>query len=599
MITHRAMALAAVFAMMLTMLGGAGQASAASSQAASNVSGNTYTSPDYGYSISWNSTWTVSDESAKPGYDMIALDNGDSTVYLEGIDSTSNTDGCVSTMHDQLAGQSGVSNVTAYTDEQGDAVAGSSDSRSYAVYQFTYAGKNGDVDLTEYIDCRPIVPGQSVLVITQLTLAQKFNDQIDPLLKLLGNLSISGGGVSGGNGSDTGNGSSSGNGGTTSGSSSNSSLTSFIKATEVDIDSFWAREFPIIVKGGAYKNPSNLITFDKAINTGCGAVKSSDVGSMGPFYCPADNIVYYDMKFAQFQLQQFNNNRSVISVAMAHELGHHVQDLAGWQECNDTPCLDPHQMTSQEIELQADCFAGAWTADAEGRGRLGSMDVETNIAQFALLLGDQSGTEFNADPQAHGNGALRTYWFLSGYYKGATECLTASAATDPARYGAPIATTASTGTSGDLNSGATTPTPAAGGNGAGANVAMGNKFSVPLGAATASAAILSTDAQTSAGGVNAQGTFLIVYFSVTTGAKGGVFDYSTFSVTDENGKSYEADANATNALLKTSADLPNGTSQKLDANTTYTLAVVFDVPTDAAGFTLTTADGSTTVTLDR
>jgi predicted metalloprotease len=594
MIKHRAMAIAAVFAMMLTMLGGAGQASAASTKAASGVSGNTYTSPDYGYTISWNSTWTVSDESAKPGYDMVALDNGDSTVYLEGIDDSSTTDECVSSMHDQLVAQDGVSNVQPYTDENGDEVSGSSESRSYAVWQFTYAGKNGDVDLTEYGDCRPIVAGKSILVITQLTLAENFSDQINPLLTLLGNLSISGGGVSSGNSTGSGNSGSASNGS----SSGNSSLENFIKATEVDIDNFWAREFPIIVKGGTYENPANLVTFDKAIKTGgCGSISASEVGQVGPFYCPADNVIYYDMKFAQYQLKQFNNNRSVISVAMAHEIGHHVQELAGWKECEDTPCLDPHEMTSQEIELQADCFAGAWTADAEGRGRLGSMDIETNIAQWALLLGDQSGTEFNADPQAHGNGALRTYWLLTGYYKGATECLTASAATDPARYGAPIATTASTGNSGDLNAGGTTPTPAATGNGA--SVAMGNKFSVPLGSGTASAAIKETDVQSSAGGVDAQGQYLIVYFNLTTGAKGGSFDYTTFSVTDESGQTYAPDADATDALLKTSPDLPNGADQKLDPNTTYVLAVVFDVPEDASGFTLTTADGSTTVTLDR
>src|SRR5262249_37723952 len=86
---------------------------------------------------------------------------------------------------------------------------------------------------------------------------------------------------------------------------------------------------------------------------------------------------------------------------------------------------------SQELETMADCFAGAWSRDAEQRGRLGNFDIEENIAQYALAFNDtESGA---ADPGAHGRGALRVYWFLDGYYFGATSCLDASPAT--ARHG--------------------------------------------------------------------------------------------------------------------------------------------------------------------
>jgi len=146
------------------------------------------------------------------------------------------------------------------------------------------------------------------------------------------------------------------------------------------------------------------------------------------------------------------------------------------------------------------------------------------------------------------------------------------------------------------NPGASTPTASANGGA----TAIGDKFDVPLSSGTASASITATDVQTSvASGVNAKGQYLIVYFSLTTGATGGAFDFTTFTVSDSDGKSYQADAAASDAYLKTSPDLPDGTSTALDANTTYTLAVVYDVPTTASGFTLTTPDGSTTVTLDR
>ncbi len=605
MIKQRAFAFGAIIAMLLTLIGGAGQANAASAATTTNVSGNTYTSPDYGYSISWDSTWQVTDEQVSSGYNMLALDNGTSAVYLEGVTSSASTDECVTQVVAALTKGTGVTNVAPLKDETGAELGSSSADRSYAVYAFDYTGKDGVVHYNEYIDCRPVEAGKSMLAITSLVLADSFTAEVDPLLKLIGNLSLTGGGVTtGGNSTDSGN--SSDSNGTDSGNSSAAGnsvgagdLTAFIKATEGDIDSFWKREFPLISASGAYKNPDKLITFDAAISTGCGAIKTSDVGQVGPFYCPADNIVYYDLKFAEFQLQQFNDNKSVVAVAMAHEIGHHVQNLAGWKECTSTPCLDPQEMTSQEIELQADCFAGAWTADAEGRGRLGSFDVETNIAQFATLLGDQTATGPNADAGSHGSGALRTYWFLSGYYKGATECLTVSAATDPARNGVAVDSTPTTGNSGDLNDPGASTTPAA--TGAGTTVAIGDKFNVALGAGTASATVTATDVQASvADGVDAKGQYLIVYFDIVTGARAGTtFDYPTFTVTDSSGKTYQADAAASDAYLKTSPDLPDGTAQVLNPNTTYKLAVVFDVPVDAAGFTLATADGAVTVTLDR
>src|SRR6476620_8901152 len=119
MIKHRAIAIGAIFAILLTLLGSAGQVSAETSKTASNVSGNTYTSPDYGYSITWDSTWQVSDEQTSAGYNMVALDNGTSTVYLEGVDSSGTTDDCVASVVDSLTKGDGVSNVAPLKDDKG------------------------------------------------------------------------------------------------------------------------------------------------------------------------------------------------------------------------------------------------------------------------------------------------------------------------------------------------------------------------------------------------------------------------------------------------------------------------------------------------
>jgi hypothetical protein len=104
------------------------------------------------------------------------------------------------------------------------------------------------VTYDEYIDCRPVEAGKSMLAITQLVTSDKFLSQVDPLLKLIGNLSISGGGVSNGNSTDTGNGGSTSNSsGTGAADTGNTgALPTFIKSTEQDINSFWKREFPLL-----------------------------------------------------------------------------------------------------------------------------------------------------------------------------------------------------------------------------------------------------------------------------------------------------------------------------------------------------------------
>lgn len=114
--------------------------------------------------------------------------------------------------------------------------------------------------------------------------------------------------------------------------------------------------------------------------------EDGSVPGVGPFYCPPGQTIYYDLHFANIQLQVVEN-QFVIPVVMAHELGHHIQELLGLEVCSETPCLDPNLLTSQEIEYMADCWAGAWAQDAELRGRLGSADVDANITQYSIVLG--------------------------------------------------------------------------------------------------------------------------------------------------------------------------------------------------------------------
>lgn len=551
----------------------------------SAVEGNSYTSPAFGYAVTWNRDWSVSDEQNDADYNKLVLDNGTATVYFEGIVDPSDLDTCVQQLVSSLEKTEGVSKVAQMENSDGP-IGGSEAGSSWAVYTLTYTNGTGDsIDFAEYIDCRPIVEGQSLLVITMLVPAADLQSQIDPLSELLSGLSMDGSSGPSDNGDNT------GDTGTSTTAPSDKELENFVQISARDIDEFWTREFPLIANGKAYKAPADVVAFSDSVDTDCGAVK---VGEVGPFYCPGDSTVYYDLAFGQYQVETFGST-SVIAVAMAHEIGHHIQNLMQWKECEATPCLDPTQMTSQEFELQADCFAGAWVADAETRGRLGSFDVETNIAQFALFLGDE-GVGNTADAGAHGKGARRVYEFLNGYYNGVLECLTLSAASDPTRNGG--ATNNGAEPTEEATEEATAE--ATEETGSATSAQIGDDFDISFKDSAVTMNVTSTETTDSLGaGIDAKGTYLIVYFSLSRdAATAGPFPYSNFVVTDSDGNEYEFDADATDALLKTSDTLPDGIEQEIESGTTYNLAIVFDVDVNASGFTFSDTLGNVEVELD-
>lgn len=558
------------------------------------VSGNSYVSPSFGYSIAWDRSWDVSDELNEDDYNRLVLSNEISTVYIEGIVDSSSLDECISVLVDSLEDTDGVSDVELAEDSNGP-LEGQEDGRSWAVYNFVYTGEDGDsVELSEYMDCRPIVEGESLLVLSSISTADDFESQVEPLEELFAGISMEGA-----TGPDDDNGDDANVGDPGNEEIPDSDLAQFVLVSAADIDAFWMREFPLISGGQEYTPPAAVVPFDDEVQTDCGAVA---VGEVGPFYCPPDQSVYYDLAFGEMQIEEFGSS-SVVAVAMAHEVAHHVQNLMQWKECEQTPCLDPTEMTSQEFELQADCFAGAWVADAETRGRLGSFDVETNIAQFAFLLGDE-GIGNTADPGAHGKGARRVYLFLDGYYKGVTSCLTISAATDPARHGGANASTNTptdepTPTPDDEPTTTPDEEPTATTDDL---IQMGEEFEIELRRATLTMSVSQTETtdEIDAGrGFTADGTYVIVFFSLERDAEApGPFTYDSFILTDADGNEYEFDERVTDALLKTSEDLADGIDQEIETGVTYNLAIVFDVPADASGLVFSTSSGEFPVELD-
>jgi len=191
-------------------------------------------------------------------------------------------------------------------------------------------------------------------------------------------------------------------------------------------DNFWVDEYPRVL-GEPYRN-SKLNIFSNAVSTGgCGNASSN----VGPFYCPADEQAYIDLEF-MIRLQRQLGAGGDFSQAyiLAHEVGHHVQNLAG---INDQVRRAQSGATRAQsnalqvaMELQADCFAGAWAADADARGGiLEAGDLEEGVRAAGAVGDDAITGSSNQENFTHGSSAQRIEWFSKGFDQGADSCLEA------------------------------------------------------------------------------------------------------------------------------------------------------------------------------
>ena len=169
---------------------------------------------------------------------------------------------------------------------------------------------------------------------------------------------------------------------------------------------------------------ARTVFFTGSTDTGCGPA-STDVG---PFYCPVDKKVYIDLGFFDELQSRFGGSNGPFAQAyvLAHEYGHHVQDLLG--------ILD-QKRNSNQVELQADCFAGVWMHNAEKTGYItGITQHDLNDAlSAAASVGDdriQAETQGQVNPETrtHGSSAQRTHWLGTGWKTGdARQCDTSNA----------------------------------------------------------------------------------------------------------------------------------------------------------------------------
>lgn len=195
----------------------------------------------------------------------------------------------------------------------------------------------------------------------------------------------------------------------------------FVRTVLADTEDVWTQIFS--ANGKTY-TPPKLVLFSNATPTACGTGQTAS----GPFYCPVDRKVYIDLSFYQLMQQRFHvSGEFAQAYVIAHEVGHHVQNLMGIMDKvnNAERQMSKAQANAMSVrlELQADCLAGVWAFHAnQARSILEQGDVEGAL-NAATAIGDdalqkQEQGYVVPDSFTHGTSAQRVRWFKQGVSSG-------------------------------------------------------------------------------------------------------------------------------------------------------------------------------------
>ena len=205
-----------------------------------------------------------------------------------------------------------------------------------------------------------------------------------------------------------------------------------VGAVTKDAQDMWAEKL-----GSKYQR-TKVRLFRDSIQSACGNAQSAT----GPFYCPQDSVVYLDLGFFNELSQRLGAPGDFAQAyVVAHELGHHVQNLLGLNDRASSDRRTGANSASVALELQADCFAGVWGHDASQPGRaaagkvqLDPGDIEEGLRAAAAIGDDRlqkmSTGRVMPDRFTHGSSAQRVEWFRRGMETG-----------DPRSCGSSVATT--------------------------------------------------------------------------------------------------------------------------------------------------------------
>ncbi|WP_426956934.1 KPN_02809 family neutral zinc metallopeptidase [Muricoccus radiodurans] len=200
------------------------------------------------------------------------------------------------------------------------------------------------------------------------------------------------------------------------GAQSNDAGRRFIGQVLRETEQVWNAQFQAI--GRRYEEPV-LVLFSGATQSGCGAAQAQT----GPFYCPNDRRVYIDLDFmAQLQRQLRAGGDFAAAYIVAHEVGHHVQNLLGiLPRVQQAQARGGNENALQvRVELQADCLAGVWANQAQrARNILEDGDIEEGMNAAAAVGDDRvSGGRLRPESFTHGSSRQRVQWFRRGLEQG-------------------------------------------------------------------------------------------------------------------------------------------------------------------------------------